>query len=456
MKQKVYPVLRDTVRIKKMEAFCWVAELMSDSGIIASPGECFILSLCNGQYNLPEIERIYGETFQTDKKTAKKRVHDTLKKLAACIDFSEKPYKQKRRYMPEYFLYRARMQENNKRGRFETPAEAVLALTKSCNFRCIYCYNSSGTGKSTELSTEQWLEAVRQMKALGVVKCTLTGGEPLLHPGFFEILAALVKNDILPYICTNGSLLDEEEILKLHALKVPVVQISLDSASPSEHDGMTCSAHTFPVITHAIERLVELGIKVYVKAVILPQNLDSTADLITLCHRLGVSNLVLDRYDLSYSGRGGNYFFLSSEQNEKLKEIVRQKKEEIKDMNINLISGSRNWRCKDDIVMCGAFIQSFVIMSDGEYAVCEKLENIPEMSVGNFKDMSIGEMWKSKRIEEITMPPKEQYDEPCRSCEHLSECGSGCYAAKLFMTKRLYGPDPKCWRADYKNNQFID
>lgn len=456
MKQKSYPVLKDTVRIKKMKAFCWITELLSDSGTVASPQECFILALCSGQYSLAEIARIYGKNFQTERKTAGKRIRDTLKRLETCIDFKETSQKLRQRYMPEYFLYRACRQEGNQRGRFETPAEAVFALTKNCNFKCIYCYNSSGAKKKNELDTLQWLEAVRQMKELGVVKCTLTGGEPFLHPGFFEILEAMVKNDILPYICTNGSLLDETAIEKLRMLKIPMVQISLDSASSSEHDAMTCSAHTFPKITQAIERLVELGIKVYVKAVILPQNLDSTENLITLCHTLGVSNLVLDRYDLSYSGRGGNYFFLNSVQNAKLEAMVQRKKKEIRDMNINLISGARNWRCKDDIVMCGAFIQSFVIMPDGEYAVCEKLENIPGMSVGNFRDMSIKEMWRSEKIEEITQPPEERYDEPCRSCEYLSECGSGCYAAKLFVTKRLYGPDPKCWRADYENNQFID
>lgn len=456
MNQKNYPVLKDTVRIKKMKAFCWISELLSDSGTIASPNECFLLSLCNGQYKVSEIEYIYAKTFQVDSQTAQKRMRNTLKRLKTCISFVETPQNVPKRYMPESFLYRVSPTENNPRGRFEAPAEAVLALTKSCNFRCIYCYNSSGSRKATELRTGQWLEAVRQMKALDVVKCTLTGGEPLMHPGFFEILTALVENDILPYICTNGSLLDEQSILRLKELHIPVIQISLDSSSPAEHDTLTCSKNTFSIITHAIERLVELGIRVYVKAVILPQNLEHTKDLIDLCHSLGVSNLVLDRYDLSYSGRGGNYFFLNNTQNQKLEEMVEQKKQNITDMNINLISGSRNWKCKDDIVMCGAFVQSFVIMPDGEYAVCEKLENIPEMSVGNFKDLPISQMWTSKRIDEITLPPKERYEKPCRNCEHLDSCGSGCYAAKLFMTRNLYGPDPKCWRADYENNQFID
>lgn len=456
MTRKKYPLLKDTVRIKKTENLCWISELLSDSGTAASPRECFILSLCNGYYELSQVEYIYAKVFDTDTRTAQEHIRNTMERLSVCISCEETPGSYPQRYMPEDFLYHPCDTENNPRGRLSSPAEAVLALTKNCNFKCIYCYNSSGNRKNTELRTEQWLNAIRQMKDSGVVKCTLTGGEPLMHPGFFEILTALVENDILPYICTNGSLLNEGAISRLNDLKIPLIQISLDCASEVEHDTLTCSKNTFPTITHAIQRLVELGIKVYVKSVILPQNLAHVGELIELCHNLGVSNLVLDQYDLSYQGRGGNYFFLNSEQNRKLQEIVNHKRECITDMNINLISGSRNWKCKDDIIMCGALIHSFVIMPDGEYALCEKLENIPEMSIGNFKNMTIHDMWNSKRVEEITLPPPERFEEPCRSCEYLDSCGSGCYAAKLLVNGSFYGPDPKCWRAQYENNQFTD
>ncbi len=455
MHLKIYPVLKNTVRIKKMKNCCYIAELLSDSGTIASPHECFVLALCTGEYNIDTIIHIVAETFHMEEAVSKEKVDDTLKRLKTCINWQAKPVKTERTYLPESFLYRTEEIKNNPRGRFETPAEAVFALTKSCNFRCIYCYNSSGSRKKKELSTSQWIDAVRQMKELDVIKCTLTGGEPLMHPGFFDILGELVKNDILPYICTNGSLLDEKAVWKLKELGIPMIQISLDSPLAREHDALTCSKGTFDRITYAVKRLVSLGIVVYVKAVVLPQNLKNVAELIELCYELGVSNLVLDRYDLSFAGRGDNHFFLNSSQEKELEEIVNNKRNEIKKMNINLISGARNWKCKDDIVMCGAFVQSFVIMPDGEYAVCEKLENVEGMSVGNIKDMTIEQMWNSKRIDEITLPPKERFAEPCRSCEYLDTCQSGCYAAKLLVTDNLYGPDPKCWRADYRNNQFI-
>ena len=59
------------------------------------------------------------------------------------------------------------------------------------------------------MSTKEWLGVIDQAKALQIVKCILSGGEPMLHPGFFEILKKLVDSDILAYVCTNGSFIDK-------------------------------------------------------------------------------------------------------------------------------------------------------------------------------------------------------------------------------------------------------
>ena len=56
--------------------------------------------------------------------------------------------------------------------------------------------------------------------------------------GIFAILQELKANDILTYICTNGSLIDEEAVLKLKKkdfFKEALLDIELDIA-PNQHD----------------------------------------------------------------------------------------------------------------------------------------------------------------------------------------------------------------------------
>lgn len=455
MKQ-TYPVLRETVRIKKERNFCWISELLNDSSKQATSKEAFILTLCNGENEYQMLVHIYANVFHFTQQKAEEKVSETLDHFSVCLTFYNAPQKIKVRYQPTDFLFDLSEYTIETAERFSSPAEMTLVLNHTCNFRCIYCYNDSSSEEAIEMNTSEWIDIIHQAKELGVIKCTITGGEPFVHPGIFAILQELKANDILTYICTNGSLIDEEAVLKLKKLEIPVIQISLDSALEEKHHFLTQTSNTYHKVLHAIELLVEAGIKVYIKAVVLPQTVYDIEQLIDLCKAKGVSNLVLDQYDLSYVGRGSNQFFLSKEQENYVQKVVKAKKEEIKkQMNINLMLGERCWKSKEDIVMCGAFYHSFIVMPNGDYSICEKLGQREGTSVGNYSNCTLKEMWASKKIEEILSPKQELLEEPCKECEYFERCKTGCFAAKQFVSDDLYAADPRCWRAKYDVNQFV-
>ncbi len=451
-----YPKLKNTARLKRLPAFCWVTELLYDYGVIISPAEAFILAHCTGEFSTSELTYIISEVFRWNYEKAEAFLEETFDKRYICIDWHrEKECKPQVRYSPQSFLYVPDLSLS--KDRYKTPVEMVLVLTKQCNFRCIYCYNSSGSGKTEEeLSLSQWLELIEQAADMGIVKCTLTGGEPMLHPHFFEILEALHRHDILVYICTNGSQMNEEAVEQLVRLKQPFVQISMDSPYDFVHDRLTAAKDTLPIVKFGIRSLVKRGIKVHIKAVILPQTMGDAGELIEECYKLGVSQLIIDRYDLCFAGRGDNRFFLSREQEQAVSDIVEEKKEQIKNaMNVSTVFPPRGWKSSEDIVMCGAFYRSFTILSNGDYPLCEKVAGIPALTVGNFKEISLKKMWSSSRIQEIMQPKQSLINPVCNSCEHLPVCGTGCFASKQFVTEELYAPDPNCWKAGYSENKFL-
>ena len=70
----------------------------------------------------------------------------------------------------------------------------------------------------------------------GVMQVNLTGGEPLAHPRFYEILekaCSLFPNVV---ILSNGSLMTEDALEKIHSYDVTSVNISIhgDEASHEE------------------------------------------------------------------------------------------------------------------------------------------------------------------------------------------------------------------------------
>jgi MoaA/NifB/PqqE/SkfB family radical SAM enzyme len=63
-------------------------------------------------------------------------------------------------------------------------------------------------------------------------------GEPLLHPKFFDMVAACRARGIRVSLITNGSLLGEQAVERLVWQQVNSVHVSLESADPDEFQGI--------------------------------------------------------------------------------------------------------------------------------------------------------------------------------------------------------------------------
>ncbi len=69
------------------------------------------------------------------------------------------------------------------------PLSAYLELTYRCNWRCVFCYNPRHADRRG-LSLAEWTEVLDDLRTLGTLSLTLTGGEPLTHPDFVAIARA--------------------------------------------------------------------------------------------------------------------------------------------------------------------------------------------------------------------------------------------------------------------------
>ena len=78
-----------------------------------------------------------------------------------------------------------------------------LQITTKCNMKCSHCcYSCNKNGKHMTRST--WEEAIRYAADHDEV-ISIGGGEPTLHPDFFEILRRCLWNFEYVWMATNGS-----------------------------------------------------------------------------------------------------------------------------------------------------------------------------------------------------------------------------------------------------------
>ncbi len=118
-------------------------------------------------------------------------------------------------------------------GDLGAPLYVAWQVTNECNFACLHCIEESGPGKAfkDELTDEQVFGVLEQMMALEVPYLSFSGGEPMLHRRFFDMVGYICSRNGQLKVETNGHYLTPENCARLKELGVKAVQVSLDGAS---------------------------------------------------------------------------------------------------------------------------------------------------------------------------------------------------------------------------------
>jgi len=134
-----------------------------------------------------------------------------------------------------------------------------MEVTRRCNLACIYC-GSSCTGKVSEqeLSIEHWKEVIRQIATdfdPREVMVAITGGEPLIKEGIFELFDELRHLGFRFGMVSNGQILDAEAARRLVRSGIGSISLSMD-ALPEINDrlrGRGSSARVEAAAGHLLE-----------------------------------------------------------------------------------------------------------------------------------------------------------------------------------------------------------
>ena len=111
---------------------------------------------------------------------------------------------------------------------------AVIDLTNRCNQTCKYCYAESDSAPA-DLPASAWLRMLGERHRLGLRAVVLSGGEPLLHGGFWDVLA-FCDGHFIVEVNTNAQLIDSEVAKRFASYHLKAVQVSVDSLTPAVHD----------------------------------------------------------------------------------------------------------------------------------------------------------------------------------------------------------------------------
>jgi MoaA/NifB/PqqE/SkfB family radical SAM enzyme len=110
------------------------------------------------------------------------------------------------------------------------PMLAHLVVTRYCNLECAYCAEYDKVSKPVPL--DDLLARVDALARLGTQIVTLTGGEPLTHPGHDAVVRRIRQHGMIATTITNGFLLTIGRIEGMNAAGLQELQISIDGVRP--------------------------------------------------------------------------------------------------------------------------------------------------------------------------------------------------------------------------------
>ncbi len=333
--------------------------------------------------------------------------------------------------------------------------QVTFIVTQVCNMRCVYCYDKSrvekGQGRK-ELSSEDIVKIIRDVRSFGIKQIMITGGEPLLKLGIEDILNAC--NGVALYLCTNGtylenyfSVLSEIGFEKLH------IHSSLDGLD--YHVKYVKNGTTAKQLLNTMKKAKDCirNVHIGLNTVINHDNIHEFNDMYDSIIEAGidkwtismpyiVSEVVRNKHPFPEFEALANAVALLLEKHFTLGEPIRLSvggfyKYEMFDTKTVPLKRQNEHPCMPN---CNG-ARGIIIDSFGNVLDC-LLDNPKEKSLlKNFQDGSFIDLTQHVKNRSFYKMRLEDV-KPCRDCRYLKLCGGGCRYNSKVLFGDYFNPDP--------------
>jgi radical SAM protein with 4Fe4S-binding SPASM domain len=180
----------------------------------------------------------------------------------------------------------------------------VWNITRRCNLSCIHCYSDSEARVYPgELTFEQCKTVVDDLAAFNVPAVLLSGGEPMIHPYFFELATYAREKGLRLTLSTNGTLIDLEAAKRIKTLGFSYVGISLDGIGET-HDYFRGKQGAFVKTVEAFRNCKAVGQKAGLRLTLSRSTIEDIERILDFIEAEQIDRVCF--YHLVFSGRGAN------------------------------------------------------------------------------------------------------------------------------------------------------
>ena len=335
-----------------------------------------------------------------------------------------------------------------------------LMITGKCNLNCLHCFNAKDNAPlNTELSYEQIIDILDQANNIGVHAFTITGGEPLFHKRFLDIIRAIYERNMYVFeLNTNGLLLTQSMLDEFKRLGCyPLIKISFDGVG--YHNWIRQHPKAEELTIKAIELCVKNGFRVKAQVQVNRKNVDVMFKTAELLNRLGVCEMRIirtteaPRWEKNSPGSSLTIEEYYQRMMEFTKEYTHSQMKMTVDIwqLIRLHPVNKSYElmpiaCSKDefnirIPMCKGNRGMIAVSSSGETVPCLQMSGYfleKDISLGNLFKTPLKELVKDSPYLNLAMAPLLKQiveNDKCGNCKYYKACTGGCPALGLLYSK---------------------
>ena len=330
----------------------------------------------------------------------------------------------------------------------------TIAITGACNLHCLHCWVEAGEATSAEHVPRQILmNLITEFKSLDGRAIRITGGEPLCHPDWLELLElsrALGFSSVS--LQSNGMLFSDENVAALHELDFDglSLQISLDGATPATHD-LVRGDGAFAEVLAGLGKLAAAGLtrRVTLFFTEMRHNLDELPALLEIAAGFGIGAVVSGT--LLSGGRAAVTTSIAPPDAEQYLRLLGRydsdsRFRETSDHIGN--SAALKWRSTDTArTECCTFVENPYITPDGRLYPCLMCHTDAFAVSGVFEKTLATALAEGALIwpelQQISRSRAEAIPQ-CRDCPGAAACAGGCMGRALGACGDPMAADDRC------------
>lgn len=351
-----------------------------------------------------------------------------------------------------------------------------LMLTGRCNLNCLHCFNAKDNAPlNSELTYEEILHILDQARDIGINAFTLTGGEPLVHRRFLDVVKAIYERNMHVFeLNTNGLLLNREILDEFKEIGCnPLIKISFDGIG--YHNIIRQHPRAEELTIKAIKLCIENGFKVKAQVQVNRKNVHVMMDTAKLLNDLGVWEMRIIRTTEAprWEKNSPDSTLTFDEYYEAMLEFAEAYINSGMDMIVDIWTYIRLHPARQSyflvpidcskeefnlrIPMCKGNRGMIAVSSSGEVVPCMQMSGYfmeHGISLGNILTTPLKELTMDSPYLNLAMAPLLKQvveNDKCGNCKYYKACTGGCPALGL-----LYSKDVDFYHEDITKCTFFE